>query len=390
MAARSARSTRSARRGAGAVAGGCLFALACATVGLSCSGKNTQKPALEVVVSTDLRFLTDYNSVEMRVTQQGADGTYPLIADKDLPITIPLPQVLTIEPGSRAYQGARITAIALKDAKIVVSTTAQVQVPTSEVLELDMFLGADCVNVSCPGAESTCRGGECKSDVIDPMTLHSFDPTDVEAGTLFDGTLPAIDAGVDASKDGTSPADAHGDVGSTGPSDASTSDVHADAPKEAAAACGSAGETCCQFHQCNAGCCIYGTCFGQNATCTGIGPLGVPPPTCVNASCGPCGAPNQPCCMGMSGNTCTAPFTVCQSNTCNPCGMAGQQCCPGSVCTPGNVCDQPTDGGSATCTQCGGLNETCCDVTSTVQGAPTSPCMPGTGLTCSSSTNKCI
>jgi hypothetical protein len=384
------RASRSARRGAAAVAGGCLFAVACAAVGLSCSAKNTQKPALEVVVSTDLKFLTDYNFVEVRVTQQGADGTYPLIADKDVLRSILLPQVLTVEPGSSAYQGARITATALKDARIVVSTTAQVQVPTSQVLELDMFLGADCVNVSCPGAQSTCRDGACKSEVIDPTTLKSYDPTDVEAGPLFDGTLPTVDAGVDASsidggKDGTSPADAHGDVGSTGPSDSSTPDVHADAPKEAAATCGAAGGMCCQFHQCNAGCCVYGTCVAQQAVCMGLG-SGLPPPNCTNASCGNCGGPNQPCCPGNMGNTCTAPFTVCQSAMCNPCGMTGQQCCPGSICTPGNACQaNGGDAGGGTCVMCGGSGQLCCDVTSTVQGAPTTPCIPNSGLTCGSS-----
>jgi hypothetical protein len=378
------------------MAGGGLLALVAATVGLSCSGKNTQKPGLEVIVSTDLRFPLDYNIVQIRVWQQGPDGTYPLIPFKDYATRTYLPQYLTIVPGQSAYQGARITAVALMDLRTVVSRTAEVQLPTSGVEELDMFLGADCVDVSCPGVDTTCTGGACKSIVVDPMTLKPFDPGDIEAGPLFDGTLPAIDGSKDDSgKDGTSPdapADSHADAGSSGPdADASSADVHADAPKEAAS-CGAPGESCCLFHQCNAGCCVYGTCVGQGAACTGLGPVGVPPPACTNANCGNCGAPNQACCMGTGGSTCTAPFTQCLSGTCVACGMAGQSCCPGAggTCTPGNVCQQPAgDAGNGTCTQCGGPSEPCCDVTSTVQGAPTTPCMPGSGLSCSSS-NRCM
>src|SRR5581483_9718722 len=145
------------------------------------------------------------------------------------------------------------------------------------------------------------------------------------------------------------------------------------APKEAAATCGAAGETCCPFHQCSQGCCVYGTCVGQGAPCVGLGNPAAPP-MCNNGLCGGnCGGPNLACCMGMSANTCTTPFTQCTSGNCVSCGMVGQACCPGATCTPGNICNQAAGDAGSTCTQCGGPNETCCDVNSMVIGAPTSP-----------------
>ncbi|MGH7437815.1 MAG: hypothetical protein ACRENE_19225 [Polyangiaceae bacterium] len=371
------------------MAGAAVLAVATGAVGSACSSSSTtQEAALEVVVSTDVRFPQDYDAVEVKVFQQGTDGSFSLTPalDKTL-IGQSLPQSVAIVPGHAPNQVARIVARALKGLNVVLEKTAQVQVPASGVEELDMFLGSDCFDVSCSALlQQTCVAGTCKSWVVDPSSLTPYNMADLSP-TTPDATLSFVEAGrgdADASSatDASSPTDAH----SSGPdADAQTGP---DAPKEAApSSCGAPGASCCPFHQCNAGCCVYGTCVGQGSACTGLGAPGTPP-VCTNGVCANCGAPNMACCPGMQGTTCTAPFTVCQTQTtCEACGMNGLACCPGNVCTPGLACMTASDGGK-TCSQCGGQGETCCDVDSGVQGWPMSPCMPGTGLTCLG--NQCL
>jgi hypothetical protein len=116
----------------------------------------------------------------------------------------------------------------------------------------------------------------------------------------------------------------------------------------------------------NGGCCVSQNCVGAGHACTtGLG-------VCANASCGGCGALNEPCCLDQTGNKacgtgvaaniplCSDPNTICSTavpepSVCVACGGLGQPCC-GTICTGSLACDK-----DAVCVaECGDVSEPCC------------------------------
>jgi hypothetical protein len=373
------------------LAGASAATLAALILGSACSGKNTQQPGLVVIATTDLAFPKDYDVVDFKVTQAGTDGVFGN-PTYDTPMAVTLPTTLTITPGS----GSTTVRVVVRLSKnlnptAIVETTAQAQVPTSGVEELDVFLGADCESVSCPLLD-TCVHAKCTAfDMAWPV--KPYDPNDVAnpdatvttpapEGGSGDRTSPDVDAAAPVDAGDATPSDAK-------PADAKIADVVQPVEAEAAAPCGNPGEACCAYNVCvQSGCCDHGKCVAMGQTCTATVLGG----SCTAGGCsnGSCGSPGQTCCRGSSGTSCTTPFTTCSATSanCGPCGQNGGACCPGNICQAGFACAPPPPGidGGLSCVGCGGLHQVCCDTQTGVAGAPTTPCQGN--YTCST-LNQC-
>lgn len=138
------------------------------------------------------------------------------------------------------------------------------------------------------------------------------------------------------------PPDEPDDAGMVTPTDVSMPDAQpvppdlmADLPP--APTCGTAGQACCPGNVCTGGgCCMSGLCVANGTACRSDA-------TCLDGSCGGCGAllpTPQACCESR---VCTASRAVCAGATggsCQPCGAGGQSCCADGFCQPGATCDK--------------------------------------------------
>jgi hypothetical protein len=97
--------------------------------------------------------------------------------------------------------------------------------------------------------------------------------------------------------------------------------------------CGLTAQSCCPINSCLAGgCCVDGKCVAPGTAC-------FPDKSCVQVSCGGCGAAGQQCCQNAQ---CVAPGTVCiggdGGSTCRKCGGPNEICCAGNICSDGRTC----------------------------------------------------
>jgi hypothetical protein len=114
-------------------------------------------------------------------------------------------------------------------------------------------------------------------------------------------------------------------------------------------ACGGPGQDCCNFHACaGGGCCVYGKCNANGASCGDRGQVNTGTGTaaqCLDGRCvgtldggslgaEGCGAEGKKCCSNAIGSaSCTAASLTCKwdpaaSNAqCVPCGGAQMPCC---------------------------------------------------------------
>ncbi len=180
-----------------AMVGAALVVLGLMVVG--CSGKTTQAGGLVLLVETDMKAGTDFDSITVQIGQEtGQDGGYRTLVD--VPITVEantLPATISITAGSSPEQEALIAITATKGnpAVAVVERTIEVQVPRDRVAELVVLLASDCAGkLSCPVSES-CNPdtGGCATDVVDASTLPSYSPGGSGAGgrwTRPSGTAP--------------------------------------------------------------------------------------------------------------------------------------------------------------------------------------------------------
>jgi hypothetical protein len=127
------------------------------------------------------------------------------------------------------------------------------------------------------------------------------------------------------------------------------------------AACGGAGQPCCNGTSCGGGGCCdnnTGLCLGAGTACGAGANAG----TCTNGGCqsGRCGRLGEPACPGGIG--CTAPYTFEQNGNCVACGAQDQICCDngnnGRYCGAGELCVNNGNGGR--CQACGGMGQACC------------------------------
>lgn len=140
------------------------------------------------------------------------------------------------------------------------------------------------------------------------------------------------------------PPDDPEDAGTFNPADVSSPDAPPVAPDatvdtEPPPTCGLPGQGCCPGNVCaGGGCCMSGLCVANGTACRADA-------TCLDGSCGGCGALTplpQPCCEPRM---CTASRTVCLGvsvGTCQPCGGSAQPCCGDGFCQSGFTCDKVT------------------------------------------------
>jgi hypothetical protein len=131
------------------------------------------------------------------------------------------------------------------------------------------------------------------------------------------------------------------DGGQGAPADVSSIDGPASRPDLAAdvsppPTCGNGGQSCCAGNVCTGGgCCVSGQCVANGTACR-------PDATCLEGSCGGCGAARpqaQECCTGRA---CTASRAVCLgagTGMCQVCGASGQSCCGDGFCEGNLRCD---------------------------------------------------
>jgi hypothetical protein len=101
--------------------------------------------------------------------------------------------------------------------------------------------------------------------------------------------------------------------------------------------CGTGGQPCCPGNVCTGGgCCMSGQCIANGTACRSDA-------TCLEGSCGGCGAilpMAQGCCEAR---VCTASRAVCAgpgAGSSHACGAGGQGCCGDDFCQPGFTCDK--------------------------------------------------
>jgi hypothetical protein len=102
--------------------------------------------------------------------------------------------------------------------------------------------------------------------------------------------------------------------------------------------CGASGLSCCPGNVClGGGCCQGGKCVANGTACRADA-------TCLNGSCGGCGAlvqgMPQPCCDMRA---CTASRTTCLGDAvglCQACGGRSQSCCGDGFCDTGLTCNR--------------------------------------------------
>jgi Stigma-specific protein, Stig1 len=306
-----------------ALAAGCA---AGALGGLGTTGcAKTEAPAqtgLMIEISTDLAS-TRYDALRVQVSQESSadSGVWHKWVDesRSVPKEVPLPASVFIQSGSAPDQDALVQVALLDNGQPIVVREAQVQLPTNRVAELVIVLAERCVGPTpgslCP-AGYTCEatGPMCTSIVIDPSTLPTYEPgqvqnptpaSEVDATTEGGGSIP--DAGAGSPPDSTVAIEADGSIdGATGSSDGSMSGSNDGSP-------GAAHDS------------------GSDA---GSGPP--PPPPCNPA----CTAPLS-CCNGHCVNTAK------DLANCGACGLTctASQFCTGLGCDEtiiSNVCANPT------------------------------------------------
>ncbi len=180
-----------ARRGRAFVgaASGASGVVAITAIAVACSSSPQASAAgLEVIVATDLENPSQYDAIQVEVSQQLEPGTWNLILNEtyEIPREARLPTRLAIAPGPSPDQEAliKITAYhgysgAEHPGIAVVVRSAEVQVPTHEVAELMFFLAANCTGVTCKSGE-TCEPatGKCAFDGVDVTSLPPYEPAD--------------------------------------------------------------------------------------------------------------------------------------------------------------------------------------------------------------------
>jgi hypothetical protein len=165
-------------------------------------------------------------------------------------------------------------------------------------------------------------------------------------------------------------------AGNNGAADYCTASGLACVGGDTCTACGTPGLPCCPGNSCgNGGCCDHGNaalptgvCMAPAAACSGG------QGACTDGGCmgGLCGKPGQPACG--SNVDCTAPLTIKSSGSCASCGGQGEPCCSG---VGGAACEAPYACAGGTCQLCGGNGQPCC------QG---SQCYTSTNRQCSGGT----
>jgi uncharacterized ParB-like nuclease family protein len=186
-----------------AVRAGLLAILFTLPLLLACSGK-TPPAGLEVTItSKGLQPPTDFDAVEVAVSQQVSQGgcggggqgdTWNQLFDVTQSVTVPAswPTTLAIQAGTNSDQDGLIVVTAFKSGQLVVSQTAQLQIPTDRVAQLVIVLAADCVGKMCPPGESCDpNSATCQSDIVNSKSLRDA------------GSAPLASSGSEAS-DGSS------------------------------------------------------------------------------------------------------------------------------------------------------------------------------------------
>jgi uncharacterized membrane protein YgcG len=381
-----------------------LFLVAAAAVAVACSGKVTQAGGLEVQIAVqNLQVGTDFDTLRVVTAQEASPGgAWPSKTDYDGPVTeSTFPTTIAIAAGSSPDQNVRVTVTALLGSTTVVQSEAQVTVPTSQVLELDMYLSRSCVNVTCTADQTSCVGGSCQGIVIPPSQLTQY--------------APGGPNGTGGGSSGSSSPDASMMSGSSGGGSSGSAGDSGGGPS--CAAC----PGCCDLQ--SSGCVPVGGICTNGLACSGSkGTCSVPPSSCTpsqaasaQAAClggGGCYSGGCGCMICPTGSTCAGGVCVasasdagtgCSPATCSGCcdtnggcfptgaacasgghctGGAGAPCstdtcsassCPG-CCTPAGGCVAP----GSTCPNgrvCGAAGGTACVTTSC--GQPGAPCCVG-------------
>jgi hypothetical protein len=392
-----------------------VLGLSLASLGIACAGQK-DAAGLEVVVTTNMQNPADYDTVEIKVSQETAAGVFgrPLF---DESASIVLPTSVSINAGSRSDQLARITVNAFKNGTsgvLVLQRIAQVDIPTTSVLELPLYLGSECKSIQCTSATQTCIGGTCQGVTITPSQLTAFNPGDVgsSGGSIgpgnggADATVTSDDGGHGGGNGGGSGGGADGGTGFCGPCTQGMCPVM----MNGSCGCVSQGGPCGNGGTCNAGACVsMGTSGGcgqaGQACCTTGGTPGCAQGTCMAQGPGgcTCAGPNQPCgataadglfCIngscqpstttgcgpGTCGGCCDSTGTCQPGSASNACGSNGSACssCPSSYACTGGTCQQACgQAGLACCAgnQCGGG---CCDNGKCVAAGATCTTLGGT------------
>lgn len=295
-----------------------VFAILTMTLGFACSSSTKPAAGLEVIISTNMQAPQDFDNLEVKVSQttMGVPGAALFDTTDAVPNAVTLPTSVSIAAGHSSDQGARIVVRALKGSMVIVERTAQVQIPTDSLLELQLFLSADCANVSC-GALTTCiTGGRCQTIAIAPSQLQPYQPGDLgSSGGGGNGSSGAGDATVGGVDSGAGPCP--------------------DTMKSMCAATGG---------------CLTAT----GTTCSCVGPGGACPTggTCNAGVCGgsigfdsgtgSCSATGQQTCMGPGG------CYVNSGGTCT-CVTPGSPCPTGGTCNAGTCGTLPPDAGTGMC-----------------------------------------
>jgi hypothetical protein len=399
--------------GCGAVAATGLAALA-----VACSA--APPGGLEVIIQTDLPAGT-YDGLQISVARATSPGVYPSMPQTDIPFVplcsfmagsgcVDMPARLPIQAGTNAQQGVQITVVALNGSNpgtAVVTTSAQVVVPTNEVEQLTLYLLQSCGN--CESNKTCTTGGTCEVVTMPALTAYtggdSGAPGFIDAPTATDGSVPGRCA--------TSASCAPGQTCIDGVCE--TTGTTADAGKAPDAAqrtdAMTSNSTCAELMACcpsvdsapeQAECQTIAA-MDNSAACaagltmlTGMGFCGGAPtqcPTTAPTSGSPCTSTPQTCGYGSpEGNTtctCSGGEWSCSGTTCVPetCAQQGFQCAPPGA-TDG--CGNPLSEGcetcpTGTCTASGMCSTGAC----MPSGGPCGPARP-TGccapLVCSSST----
>jgi hypothetical protein len=361
-------------------------ALACVVLIVACGGTTKQAGGLEVLLETDMPTPQSFGTVDVKLEQQAAGGTWRSLLDHPfvIPSEMTLPTTFALEAGSSAFQTVRITATAIGgDPKApIIQRVVETQVPTDHVGEVVVSLSSTCLGkVSCPVTGDSCQPD---SGLCAPTTVTASRP--YNPGDLADAGIASIrDAGPPGTMMMMTGPDATVEDGGSGAGDASS--VGDGGCVEASGACNGQQPQVCvggQYQNTGAACtnsaCVGGTCQGVCSpqalrcmgngveTCDATGAWGAATacptatPFCNDTgTCGVCMNGSTQCATGGV-QTCVAGAwlapVACSGQTCSmgvctgACGMGAKQCSGNSVQT----CDA-TGHWSSTVTSCG--NQAC-------------------------------
>jgi hypothetical protein len=386
--------------------------LVCVVLVVACTGTTKQAGGVELLLETDMPTPATFDTVDLKLEQQAAGGTWRSLLDRDyvIPTEMSLPTTFALEAGSSPYQTVRITATGLvgNPKMPVVQRVVETQVPTDRVGEVVIALSSTCLGkVSCPITGDSCQPGSglCAPTMV--TTARPYNPGDLADAGVASTAGPGHmrDAGPPGMMTMTG-GDATVDDGATGP-EAGLGDGGC---AESSLICNGQQPQVCtsgQYQDMGAACsnsaCVGGTCQGVCSpqalrcvgngveTCDDTGAWGAATacpaatPICNGAgACGVCTDGSTQCAAGGV-QTCVSGAWLapvpCSGQACSM-GVCTGTCAPNAMQCSGNsvqTCDA-TGHWSSTVTSCG--NQAC------VMGACAGVCSPGSSQ-CSGGVETC-